>query len=116
MRDGTAEVLAMNAGMADPVATAVQQWIGSAPHNAILSNGSYGRIGCAETVTGGTHWFACVLAPGPLPPQPAPPAPPPPPPTPPPSTPAPVVAAPVQAPAPVTTPFVDALRSRFVLI
>ena len=69
MRPGTAEVLAMNAGVTDPVARAVNQWIGSSFHRGILSDGSYGRIGCAETVDDGVHWFACVLAPGPLPAQ-----------------------------------------------
>lgn len=66
MRPGTAEVLAMNAGVADPVAHAVNQWIGSSFHRGILSDGSYGRIGCAEAVDDGVHWFACVLATGPL--------------------------------------------------
>jgi hypothetical protein len=69
MRPGTAEVLAMNAGVADPVAHALNQWIGSSFHRGILSDGSYGRIGCAEAVDGGVHWFACVLATGPLPAQ-----------------------------------------------
>jgi hypothetical protein len=67
MRSGTAEVLAYNSGMPNPVAHAVSQWVSSPAHDAILSNRSYGRIGCAETVSGDTHWFACVLAPGPLP-------------------------------------------------
>lgn len=69
MRPGTAEVLAMNVGVTDPVAHAVSQWIGSSFHRGILSDGSYGRIGCAETVDGDVHWFACVLATGPLPAQ-----------------------------------------------
>ena len=37
----------------------------------VLSDRSYGRIGCAEVVADGISWFACVLAAGPLPPQPA---------------------------------------------
>ena len=69
MRPGTAEVLAMNAGVANPVSNAVGQWIGSDFHRGIFSDGSYGRIGCAETVADGVHWFACVLAAGPLPAQ-----------------------------------------------
>lgn len=69
MRPGTAEVLAMNAGVANPVAHALNQWIGSTFHRGILSDGSYGRIGCAEAVDDGVHWFACVLATGPLPAQ-----------------------------------------------
>jgi hypothetical protein len=69
MRPGTAEVLAWNQGAASPIAEAVSQWIGSSFHRGILSDGSYGRIGCAELVAGGIHWFACVLASGPLPAQ-----------------------------------------------
>jgi hypothetical protein len=69
MRAGTAEVLALNAGQAHPIGHAVDQWKGSPVHRAILSDGSYGRIGCAEAVVAGTHWFACVLAAGPLPAQ-----------------------------------------------
>jgi hypothetical protein len=69
MRPGTAEVLAWNEGVANPVSNAVSQWIGSDFHRGILSDGSYGRIGCAETVADGVQWFACVLAAGPLPAQ-----------------------------------------------
>lgn len=72
MAAGTAEVIAYNINVDDPIATVVRQWAESAGHNAILSNPSYGRIGCAELVSGGTHWFACVLTAGALPPQPAP--------------------------------------------
>jgi hypothetical protein len=67
MRSGTAEVLAWNSGAGNPVAGALASWAGSALHNGILSNRSYGRIGCAELADGSTHWFACVLAAGPLP-------------------------------------------------
>jgi hypothetical protein len=70
MRPGTAEVLVWNRGEANPVANAVWRWMGSPTHNAILSDRQYGRIGCAERSVGGTHWFACVLAAGPLPAQP----------------------------------------------
>jgi hypothetical protein len=69
MRAGTAEVLAWNEGVANPVAEAVAQWIGSSFHRGVLSDGSYGRIGCAELLADGVHWFACVLATGPLPAQ-----------------------------------------------
>lgn len=69
MRLGTAEVLAWNVGDANAVGNAVSKWIESPTHNAILSDASYGRIGCAEAVVAGTHWFACVLAEGPLPQQ-----------------------------------------------
>ena len=68
-RPGTAEVLAWNDGAADPVAGALSQWISSDFHLGILSDGSYGRIGCAEAVVDGVHWFACVLATGSLPAQ-----------------------------------------------
>jgi hypothetical protein len=72
MASGTAEVIAYNLGVEDPVASVVGQWQRSAPHDAILSNRSYGRIGCAELAAGATHWFACVLTFGELPPAPAP--------------------------------------------
>lgn len=64
MRAGTSEVLAYNFGSADPVGDAVRGWQGSAAHNAILSNGSLGSIGCAQAVVGVTSYFVCVLAPG----------------------------------------------------
>ena len=67
MRAGTAEVLGFNAGIADPVAAVVGQWTGSPDHAAILADPRWGRIGCAERVVGGEHYFACVLAAGPLP-------------------------------------------------
>jgi hypothetical protein len=68
---GTAEVIAYNINVDDPIASVVDQWSRSAGHDAILSNREYGRIGCAELVVGDTHWFACVLTWGELPPQPA---------------------------------------------
>jgi len=71
MRPGTAEVLAWNRDQADPVASALGAWRGSPTHNAILSDGQYGFIGCAERIVAGVHWFACVLAAGPLPAPPA---------------------------------------------
>ncbi len=72
MRSGTAEVLAYNEGFPDPVARVVVNWASSPGHHGILSDPSYGRIGCAERDVDGRHWFACVLAAGPLPPAPAP--------------------------------------------
>ena len=75
IRPGTAEVLAWNSGDANPIAGAVQQWVNSPLHDGILSDSSYGRIGCAEVVSAGVHWYACVLADGPLPARPAPSAP-----------------------------------------
>jgi len=67
MRPGTAEVLAWNTNSPNPVGSAVASWVGSAVHHGILSDTSKGRIGCAELADGSTHWFACVLADGPLP-------------------------------------------------
>jgi hypothetical protein len=64
MRSGTAEVLGYNAGYADSIAHVVAAWASSPIHDGILSDRSYGRIGCAERVGGGEHWFACVLASG----------------------------------------------------
>jgi hypothetical protein len=64
MRSGTAEVLGYNAGYADPIETVIESWRTSAVHDGILSDRSYGRIGCAEAVVGGGHYFACVLATG----------------------------------------------------
>jgi len=64
MRAGTSEVIAYNFGSADPVGDAVRGWRGSSTHNAILSNGSLGSIGCAQALVGVTSFFVCVLAPG----------------------------------------------------
>lgn len=68
-RAGTAEVLGWNRGVANPIGHVVRQWIDSPGHHAILSDRSLGRIGCAEGIVDGVHWFACVLASGPLPAQ-----------------------------------------------
>jgi hypothetical protein len=78
MRPGTGEVLGYNAGFTDAIARVVLGWQNSAGHNALLSDTDYGRIGCAERVVGDRHYFACVLALGPLPAPVAPPPPPPP--------------------------------------
>lgn len=71
MRPATAEVLGWNIRVADPVGNVVSRWIDSPAHHAILADRGLGRIGCAEGIASGTHWFACVLASGPLPAQPA---------------------------------------------
>lgn len=71
MRAGTAEVLGSNAGMTDPISAVIGQWSGSPDHDAILSDPRWGRIGCADQMVGGVHYFACVLAAGPLPVSPA---------------------------------------------
>ena len=77
-RSGTAEVLAYNAGYADPVSHAVQQWLGSPSHHAILSDPAFREIGCGSHFDGETYWAACVLtwgdSPPPQAPVPAPPA------------------------------------------
>jgi hypothetical protein len=67
MRPGTAEVLYTVTRGSNPVQGAVAAWLGSPVHHDILSNRSYGRIGCAEAVDGDTSWMVCVLASGPLP-------------------------------------------------
>ena len=69
MRPGTAEVLYTSTMMPNPIQAAVTKWVASPIHNGILSDPSYGRIGCAEAIEGDTHWIACVLATGPLPPS-----------------------------------------------
>ena len=66
-RSGTAEVLYTITLGPNPIQSAVSNWAASPLHHAILSDRSYGRIGCAEAVDGDTHWLACVLAAGPLP-------------------------------------------------
>jgi len=67
MRPGTAEVLYTVTRGSNPVESAIAAWSRSPIHHDILSNRSYGRIGCADAVDGDTHWLACVLASGPLP-------------------------------------------------
>jgi hypothetical protein len=67
MRPGTAEVLYTGTRGSNSVQSAIAAWLGSPIHHEILSNRSYGRIGCAEAVDGDTRWLACVLASGPLP-------------------------------------------------
>jgi hypothetical protein len=64
IRAGTAEVLGYNSGYSAPISEMVDQWQSSSEHDGILSDGSYGRIGCAERSIGGEHWFVCVLATG----------------------------------------------------
>jgi hypothetical protein len=64
MRPGTAEVIGYNAGFSNAIAQVVDDWASSATHDGILSDRSYGRIGCAERSAGGDHWFVCVLASG----------------------------------------------------
>lgn len=63
-RAGTWEVLAWNSGLGDPISGAIAGWKGSPVHNAILSDRSLGRIGCAQATVSGVDYFVCVLAPG----------------------------------------------------
>jgi hypothetical protein len=67
MRPGTAEVLYTVTRGWNPIESAIAAWSRSPIHHDILSNRSYGRIGCADAVDGDTHWMACVLTFGPLP-------------------------------------------------
>jgi hypothetical protein len=67
MRPGTAEVLYSITLGSNPIQSAISNWAASPLHHGILSDRSYGRIGCAEAVAGDTHWLVCVLAAGPLP-------------------------------------------------
>lgn len=74
-RPGTAEVLAYN-GLG--AARAVQQWLGSPDHFAILSDPQWGRIGCGSHVVDSVYYGVCVLTwggePEPPPPDQSPPA------------------------------------------
>ena len=73
-RAGTAEVLYTVTLGTDPIGSALRSWADSPLHYGILADRSYGRIGCAVTVAGDTHWVACVLAAGALPAAGSPPA------------------------------------------
>jgi hypothetical protein len=64
---GEAEVVGWNAGFSDPLSAMVDGWLRSADHRDIIVDPDYTRIGCAETVADGRHWFACVLSVGPTP-------------------------------------------------
>ena len=75
MRPGMAEVLAYN-GLG--AARAVEQWIASPSHHAILSDPAFREIGCGSHIVGDVYFAACVLtwgdSPPPQAPVPAPPA------------------------------------------
>ena len=58
MRGADAEVLALNGGSYE---RAVQQWLGSAPHAAILSNPDYGSIGCGSHALADATFYVCLL-------------------------------------------------------
>ena len=75
IRPGTAEVLAYN-GLG--AGRAVEQWLGSPDHAAILLDPQWTLIGCGSHVASGVYWAVCVLtwggSPPPQDPVPAPPA------------------------------------------
>src|SRR5574338_1132426 len=59
--DGYAEVIAWNQERTDPIGTLVTQWLNSPPHNVILSDPRYDRIGCATTVVESRTYGVCLL-------------------------------------------------------
>lgn len=60
-----AEVLACNG---TGIVRAVEQWVNSPGHHAILSNAGYNLIGCGIAYgSGGSIFYACTLATGPAP-------------------------------------------------
>ena len=61
IRPGTAEVLAYNGLGAE---RAVQQWLGSPDHSAILSDPQWGLIGCGSHTTSSVYYAVCVVAVG----------------------------------------------------
>lgn len=63
-RGGMGEVLAWNTGHSDPAGHALNQWLGSPPHNALLSDPAYTDIGCGSYVTEGRYYAVCVLTAG----------------------------------------------------
>jgi hypothetical protein len=56
----TWEVLAFTTD-ADPAERAVELWMASAEHAAILTDASLTRIGCASRLVVDAHYFACEL-------------------------------------------------------
>ena len=61
----TAEVLAWNQGMTDPVSTVVRQWLESPAHFAILMDPTLTLIGCGSVTTSdGRYTAACLLSQG----------------------------------------------------
>ena len=59
----TAEVLAWNQGMTDPVSTVVRQWLESPAHFAILMDPTLTLIGCGSVTTSdGRYVAACLLS------------------------------------------------------
>jgi hypothetical protein len=61
----TTEVLAWNQGFADPVSTAITQWLESPAHLAILVDPRFDAIGCGSVTTSdGRYFAACLLSAG----------------------------------------------------
>ena len=57
----TYEVIAWNQGYPDPAGEAVNQWMGSPDHRAILTNPSLNVIGCGSTTVSGRFYAVCEL-------------------------------------------------------
>jgi hypothetical protein len=57
-----AEVIAWNAGFADPLAQLVSAWLASPEHSAILRDPAYRSIGCATALAGTRTYGVCILA------------------------------------------------------
>jgi len=58
---GTAEVLYCHPGSLAPATDAVEAWMASPDHAAILLDADYGLIGCGHAEAGIADFFACVL-------------------------------------------------------
>jgi hypothetical protein len=54
------EVIAWNEGYSDPAQAAVDMWMASPTHRAVLT-GNYTHIGCAHDTAGERHYFVCLL-------------------------------------------------------
>jgi hypothetical protein len=68
------EVIAYNAGYADPYAQVIVQWRNSPSHWSVLTSG-LPRIGCDHRAVGDRHYFVCIVGRPPVQPAPQPPPP-----------------------------------------
>ena len=55
------EVIALNRYTDDPLAYAIEQWAGSPPHAAILSDPVFTMIGCDRYLSGVTSYIVCIV-------------------------------------------------------